>query len=53
MTEFQARLLAARAVRTVQAQERLARSLRGGVPAQRAADDTSTVPLTLVSGASA
>ena len=53
MTKFQARLLAARAVRTAQAQERLARSLRGGVPAQRAGDDDTTVPLKLVSGTSA
>ena len=56
MTELQARLIAARAVRAAQAQEDFARRLRpgGGIPTQRSSDtDDAQAPLTLVTGVSA
>ena len=50
MTALQARLLAARSVRAVQAQEELARALRPApeIPAQRHADDAATPTLSVV-----
>jgi hypothetical protein len=50
MTALQARLYAGRAVRSVQAQEELARLLRPvpEVPAQRSGEDAPTARLTVV-----
>jgi hypothetical protein len=53
MTPLQTRLLAARAVRDAQAQERFARELRPtvGIPSQRSAEDTAAPRLTLAASA--
>jgi hypothetical protein len=50
MTKLQARLLAGRAVRAAQAQEKDARRLRptGGVPSQRPAADPAAPQLSVV-----